>query len=249
MLAKLPYLLHPGNKEVFLRRIELIYPYPDEKFLFIDRAYRTAKDAFREVWRDDNLTRYFEHLRIVTLIVVSHLRVIDANVIASALLHDIVEDISGWTVRRVEEEFGTPVGKLIAYLSKPPLSEFGGDKEARNHAYHRRFMNAPREFFYVKLADRLHNIVTLGAWPLEKQKAKIIETRRYYMPYAEREKILIHELEEAMAAIEATWSTTNVIDMGTHASAIQGARIIVPDARDLLAMSTPTATGPVAQPE
>lgn len=249
MLAKLPYLLHPGNKEEFLRRIELIYPYPDEKFLFIERAYRTAKDAFRDVLRDDHLTRYFEHLRIVTLIVVNHLRVIDANVIASALLHDIVEDISGWTVRRVEEEFGTPVAKLIAYLSKPPLSEFGGDKEARNHAYHRRFMNAPREFFYVKLADRLHNIVTLGAWPLEKQKTKIIETRRYYMPYAEREKILIHELEEAMEVIEATWATTNVIGISAHAGAQSGARIVLPDTQSQLEMSSPNATAPVAQPE
>jgi GTP pyrophosphokinase len=204
LLEKMPYLDDPGNKELFLRRIERIYPYPTDEYLFIERAYQTAKDAFREKYREDQLTRYFEHLRIVTLIGVDHLRIIDHEVIAALLLHDIVEDILGWTVRRVKLEFGMHVAKLVAYASKPSMKDFP-DKEARDKVYHRRFMTAPREFFFLKLPDRLHNLWTLDACPRDKQERKIIETKRYYMPYAEREKILIHELEEAIERIEAMW--------------------------------------------
>jgi (p)ppGpp synthase/HD superfamily hydrolase len=204
LLEKMPYLDDPGNKESFLRRIERIYPYPTDEYHFIERAYQTAKDAFREKYREDQLTRYFEHLRVVTLIGIDHLRIIDHEVIAALLLHDIVEDISGWTVQRVKKEFGAKVAKLVAYASKPNIKDFP-DKETRDKVYHRRFMTAPRKFFFIKLPDRLHNLWTLGACSRDKQERKIIETKRYYMPYAEREKILIHELEEAIARIEAMW--------------------------------------------
>ncbi len=205
LLEKMPYLNNPGNKESFLRRIERIYPYPTYEYLFIERAYQTAKDAFRGKYREDQLTRYFEHLRIVTLIGIEYLRIVDYEVIAALLLHDIVEDITGWTIPRLKKEFTVRVAMLVAYATKPPVSDFPS-KEARDKAYHRRFMTAPREFFYIKLPDRLHNIWTLGNCPLDKQKRKIIETRRYYMPYAEREKLLIHELEEVISLIESSWT-------------------------------------------
>ena len=90
--AKFAYLGMTKNRESFFRRIALLFPVSDFRYKIIERAYDTAKDAFCNEVRDGN-ERYFEHLRGVTLILIEHLRVRDHELIVSALLHDIAEDI------------------------------------------------------------------------------------------------------------------------------------------------------------
>lgn len=200
------FLRAAENRESFFKRIALSYPSLDPRYKAIERAYNTAKDAFREVKREGG-ERYFEHLRAVTLILIDHLRVKDYELIIAALLHDIVEDIPSWTVERVREEFGERVALLVQYLTKPGEKEYP-TKEEQEYVYHRRFHTAPRDFFLIKLADRLHNLLTLAVCSVEKQKRKIEETRRYYLPHAEMHFILVHEIEDAIAVLEAGMAST-----------------------------------------
>lgn len=200
VLDRFAFLTAAENRESFFRRISVYYPPLDPRYKAIEKAYNYAKDAFRGKTREGG-DRYFEHIRAVDLILIEYLRVKDYRLIIAALTHDSPEDIPSWTIQRVEQEFGEYVAMLVQYLTKPSKDEYA-TKEERENVYHSRFRFAPREFFLIKLADRLHNILTLGACSKEKQARKVLETKLHYMPYAEEHFILYHELNEALATLE-----------------------------------------------
>lgn len=201
MLGKVRSLIQQAeNRETFFRRIASFFAPMDPKYKAIEKAYDYAKDAFRDIERKDG-DRYFEHLRAVAIILIDYLRIRDHDAIIAALLHDIVEDISSWTIERVRAEFGDRVALLVDYASKPSVKEYPSKKE-RVKVYRNRFENAPREFFFIKLSDRLHNLLTMWSLSSEKRNSKIEETRRYYLPYAEKHCILIHEIEAAIEELE-----------------------------------------------
>ena len=202
MLEKLTFLSAAENRETFFRRIARLFTPRDPRYKAVERAYDCAKDAFRGKERDDG-DRYFEHLRATALILIDHLRIKDYRLIIAALLHDIVEDIPFWPIERVALEFDERVALLVELLTKPPLREFNGDENARDIAYHERFRFAPRDFFLIKLSDRLHNLITMHARTPEKIQHKIQETKIFYLPHAERELILLHELEGALSQLES----------------------------------------------
>ena len=130
-----------------------------------------------------------------------YLRVRDHEIIVAALLHDIVEDKVEWSIERVKNEYGERIALLVEYLSKPSRKDYPDDAE-REKVYHSRFESAPREFFLIKLADRFHNVYTLWACTKKKRARKIEETRKFYLPQAERHQILIHEIEWALRVAE-----------------------------------------------
>jgi guanosine-3',5'-bis(diphosphate) 3'-pyrophosphohydrolase len=200
MIAKYSFLDLAKNREAFFNIIAAFYPRSDWRYKLIEKAYNDAKDAFRGKEREDG-ERYFEHIRAVTLILIMYLRRTEYKLIVAALLHDIVEDCPQWTIERVEREYGLEIAVLVDFLTKPDMSGFK-TKEERNHVYHFRFQHAPRDFFFIKLADRLHNTLTLGTCLKEKQLRKIAETKEHYLPHAERQFILFHEINEAVSLIE-----------------------------------------------
>ena len=189
------------DRESFMSIVLRYYPPDDERFKRIEKAYHIAKNEFRDKRRDDG-ERYFEHLRSVALILMVYLRIRDTDVIIAALLHDIVEDIPGWNYDRVRDIFGTNVATLIWYVTKPKVEEFGGDKRERDRRYHENFLHAPRKAIIIKLADRLHNLLTLWNGDPEKRKRKIQETQDFYLALAERECVLIHEIEDALRELQ-----------------------------------------------
>lgn len=190
------FLTAAENRESFFRRIAYLFPASDPRYKKIEEAYDDAKDAFREISRDDG-ERYFEHIRAVVLILIDYLRVKDHKLIIALLLHDIVEDIPSWTIERVRNKYGNKVARYVDYMTKPPLDKFASKAE-RDKAYHDRFKRAPRKFFLLKLSDRLHNVITLRGCTPEKMRRKIEETIAHYLPYAEKHFILYYELLEAI---------------------------------------------------
>ena len=186
------------NRASFFEVIESIYPKLDWRYKLIERAYNDAKDAFRQVSREGG-GRYFEHLRATTLLLILYLRVRDYKLIIVAILHDVVEDIPSWTIERIRDTYGEEIALLVDYMTKPKKP--GQSAGEVDRIYHARFQQAPRNFFLIKLCDRLHNILTLSGCPLSKRLNKIEETRRYYLSYAEANQILIHELEEALSEV------------------------------------------------
>jgi len=195
------HILTPGieNHETFMARVAAtMFGTLDPKYIRIEKAYNLAKDAFRGMYREDNETRYFEHLRAVALILIVHLRVRDPNVIVAAILHDILENCPGWTPTRLVNEVGYESAFLVESASKAPKRE-GVSKQQRDHEYDMRLQLADRRVILIKLADRWHNMLTLWVCGKEKILFKIEETRRVYLPLAEKEILLIHELEAAVS--------------------------------------------------
>ena len=191
------------DRRSFMGIVLRYYPPDDGRFKKIEHAYHIAKESFRQVKREDG-DRYFEHLRCVALILMVHLRVRDTDVIVAALLHDLVEDIEGWSYDRVRDLFGPRVAMLIWYVSKPKVAEFNDNKRERDRRYHENFLHAPRDAIIIKLADRLHNLLTLWEINPEKRARKIQETQDFYLALAERECILIHEIEDALRELQTT---------------------------------------------
>lgn len=190
------------NRETFFKRIACLFPTLDPRYKAINHAYSQAKAAFNGKKRE-NGEKYFEHLRAVAIIIIDYLRIRDHEIIIAALLHDIVEDIPQWTIERVQREYGERVALLVEWLTKPPTSEFSS-QEARNDYYYKKIAQAPRDFWLIKLPDRLHNLMTLWDCSEEKIERKIKETKRYFLRVSEKEIILIHELEEAIMRLEVS---------------------------------------------
>ncbi len=190
MIPEMMFLKSAENRETFFARIKRLFPYSDQRYILIERAYDTAKDEFKQFYRESG-ERYFEHLRRVTIIAIDYLYVTNYHMIAACLLHDIVEDIKSWTVEKVRLSFGEEVACLVDWLTKT-------DKTI----YHERFINAPREFFLIKLPDRLDNLLTLWDCSPAKVRRKIKETRGHYLPFAKKHLILPHEIEKALLELE-----------------------------------------------
>jgi GTP pyrophosphokinase len=193
-----------GSHAAFFEVVGRYWPEGGDDYNLIERAYSTAEVAFAEKERD-NGERYFEHLRAVALILMVYLRVRDANLIAAALLHDIIEDIDGWSLERIAAQFNQIIAQLVWWVSKQKLSSFNGDKAMRNRAYHEKLGRAPREACIIKLADRLHNLLTLWDWTIDEQMRKVSETQDFYLPIAYREILLIHEIEAAINELAESW--------------------------------------------
>lgn len=130
-------------------------------------AYRFSKYGHRGQNREGG-GRYFEHPKEAALILLEQ-GVTDHEVIIAALLHDVMEDSFILTWPDLEFIFGSKLCTIVKQLTK----ETGLPKEQ----YIPRLVNGLPEAQLVKLADRLHNLSTLGSCKREKQLKQIKETR------------------------------------------------------------------------
>ena len=112
---------------------------------------------------------------------------LDARSVASALLHDAVED-TGLTLEHVTEEFGPEVGAIVDGVTKLDRLQFDS-KEAQQAATVRKMLVAMAKdwrVLVIKLADRLHNMRTVAVMPDWKQRRTAQETLDIYAPLAHR---------------------------------------------------------------
>ncbi|HEY8605555.1 MAG TPA: bifunctional (p)ppGpp synthetase/guanosine-3',5'-bis(diphosphate) 3'-pyrophosphohydrolase [Noviherbaspirillum sp.] len=112
---------------------------------------------------------------------------LDAQAIMAALLHDVMEDQD---VKKEEliERFGAPVATLVDGLSKLDKIEFQSQIEAQAENFRKMLLAMARDVrvILVKLADRLHNMRTLGFMSPEKKRRIARETMEVYVPIAHR---------------------------------------------------------------
>ncbi|HVO42489.1 MAG TPA: bifunctional (p)ppGpp synthetase/guanosine-3',5'-bis(diphosphate) 3'-pyrophosphohydrolase [Aggregatilineales bacterium] len=157
----------------------------------IERAYRRASEAHQGQTRMSGEPYLVHCVAVAQMLAELHM---DAPTISAALLHDVVED-TPITLDDIEKEFGPEVAKLVDGVSKierlPTNVEKmrGGKAGSRESEYLRKtFLTMGNDIrvILIKLADRLHNMRTLGYLSPEKQQRMARETMDLFAPLANR---------------------------------------------------------------
>jgi GTP diphosphokinase / guanosine-3',5'-bis(diphosphate) 3'-diphosphatase len=112
---------------------------------------------------------------------------LDTETLCAALLHDTVEDTSA-SLEEIRAEFGAEIAQLVDGVTKLTGMTFESrdERQAENYRKMMVAMATDVRVILIKLADRLHNMRTLGALPKQKQTAKARETLEIYAPLAHR---------------------------------------------------------------
>jgi len=151
----------------------------------IRNAFDIAVDAHKEQRRKSG-EAYIFHPIAVAKIVASEIG-LDSTSIAAALLHDVVED-TDYTLADIEQMFGEGVARIVDGLTK--ISHLSTDKnnslQAENFRKMLLTLNEDIRVIIIKIADRLHNMQTMGAMPPNKQVKIASETLYIYAPLAHR---------------------------------------------------------------
>jgi len=124
---------------------------------------------------------------------------LDVQAVMAALLHDVMED-TAISKQQLTERFGKPVAELVDGLSKLDRIEFQSQADAQAENFRKMLLAMARDVrvILIKLADRLHNMRTLGAVRPETRKRVARETLEIYAPIANRLGLdgLYRELQE-----------------------------------------------------
>jgi GTP diphosphokinase / guanosine-3',5'-bis(diphosphate) 3'-diphosphatase len=112
---------------------------------------------------------------------------LDTATLCAALLHDTVEDTSA-SLDEVKTEFGEEIGALVDGVTKLSGVTFQSrdDRQAENYRKMLIAMAQDIRVILIKLADRLHNMRTIGSMPKPKQQEKAKETLEIFAPLAHR---------------------------------------------------------------
>jgi GTP diphosphokinase / guanosine-3',5'-bis(diphosphate) 3'-diphosphatase len=112
---------------------------------------------------------------------------LDTATLCAALLHDTVEDTTA-SLDQIDAEFGEEIAQLVDGVTKLTGMSFESrdERQAENYRKMMVAMATDVRVILIKLADRLHNMRTLGALPKQKQTLKSHETLEIYAPLAHR---------------------------------------------------------------
>ncbi len=163
-------------------------------YVFAMKAHGTQKRASGDP--------YFSHpLEVAGILTDMKL---DCDTIATALLHDVVEDTVA-TIEEIEELFGPKVAELVDGVTKLSKIELQTEsvRQAENFRKFLLAMSNDIRVLLVKLADRMHNMRTLGHIKKPEKRQRIgRETLEIYAPLAER--IGMHELKDELEHLAFT---------------------------------------------
>jgi len=157
---------------------------PDTDFSELQKAYRLASTAHKGQMRDSG-EPYITHPVAVAGILAD--MQMDLVSLETGLLHDTVED-TGVTVEQIKAEFGDEVARCVDGVTKLSKLHFYSREERQAESVRKMLlaMTSDIRVVIVKLADRLHNMRTLGAVSRERQERIAQETLEIYAPIAHR---------------------------------------------------------------
>ena len=162
----------------------------------IEEAYQFSGKAHEGQYRDSGEPYISHPLAVAGILAEWHL---DPQALMAALLHDVMEDTKV-SKAEISRRFGKPVAALVDGLSKLAKIEFQSQQDAQAENFRKMLLAMARDVrvILIKLADRLHNMRTLGAVPSAKRRRISRETLEIYAPIANRLGLnsLYQELQE-----------------------------------------------------
>ncbi|HEX9813255.1 MAG TPA: bifunctional (p)ppGpp synthetase/guanosine-3',5'-bis(diphosphate) 3'-pyrophosphohydrolase [Burkholderiales bacterium] len=163
----------------------LLAPYLDHKDVAdVRAAYRFGADAHAGQRRVSGEPYISHPLEVAHILASMHM---DAKSIIAAILHDVIEDTKT-AKEAIAGVFGKDVAELVDGVSKITRIEFQSQEEAQAENFRKMLLAMASDIrvILIKLADRLHNMRTIGALPRERQRALARETLDIYSPIANR---------------------------------------------------------------
>lgn len=156
-----------------------------KKVEIIERAFNFANEAHRGVRRRSG-EPYILHPLAVARIVNQEMG-LGSTSICAALLHDVVED-TDYTVEDIENLFGKKIAQIVAGLTKISGGIFGDKASVQAENFRKLLLTMSEDIrvILIKMADRLHNMRTLGSMAPNKQYKIAGETLYIYAPLAHR---------------------------------------------------------------
>ena len=174
-------MAYPQFDELFAR-LKTYDPTVNEVWL---RSVYELADAAHEGQRRASGESYIEHPVAVARILAD--MEMDRATIAAAILHDVVED-TVVTSEEVAARFGPEIATLVEGVTKLTRIPYQSKEDAQVENLRKMFMAMAKDIrvIIIKLADRLHNMRTLGSLPESKQETIARETLEIYAPIAHR---------------------------------------------------------------
>ncbi len=150
----------------------------------IVHAYEVAEKMHNGQFRKSGEPYIIHPLNVACILASLH---VGPDTICAGLLHDVVEDTS-MTKEELASEFGEDIAELVDGVTKVGQLKFVSleEKQVENHQHMLLAMAKDIRVIVVKLADRLHNIRTLGSLNSEKQVRIAKETLEIYAPLAHK---------------------------------------------------------------
>jgi guanosine-3',5'-bis(diphosphate) 3'-pyrophosphohydrolase len=150
----------------------------------VQKAYEFAREAHQDQLRASGEAFISHPLNVARILAESGF---EPNTVAAALLHDVVED-TPVSLDELKENFGDEITALVDGVTKLDRIEFHS-REAQQAATLRKMiiaMASDIRVLVIKIADRLHNMRTIKALPVEKMRRVSQETLDIYAPLAHR---------------------------------------------------------------
>ncbi|MCG9575978.1 bifunctional GTP diphosphokinase/guanosine-3',5'-bis pyrophosphate 3'-pyrophosphohydrolase [Vibrio tubiashii] len=169
---------------------------PEPQIEALRQSYVVAKDAHEGQTRSSGEPYIIHPVAVARILAEMRL---DIETLQAALLHDVIEDTEV-TKEELEAQFGHTVAELVDGVSKLDKLKFRDRKEAQAENFRKMVLAMVQDIrvILIKLADRTHNMRTLGALRPDKKRRIARETLEIYSPLAHR--LGIHniktELEE-----------------------------------------------------
>jgi GTP pyrophosphokinase len=156
----------------------------DAEVKTVYQAYLFGAEAHAGQTRASGEPYIYHPLNVARQLAEMHM---DRDTIIAAILHDVIED-TGVTHAEVSTTFGKEVANLVDGVSKLTHLKFTSKEEAQAANFRKMMlaMSDDLRVILVKLADRLHNMRTLGALKSEKRRRIARETLEIYAPIAQR---------------------------------------------------------------
>ena len=150
----------------------------------IEKAFNYCVDHHLGQKRLTNEEYYIHPYNVAKIIITLGM---DSQSIAAALLHDVVED-TDVEIDEIKRLFGDDVALLVDGVTKIGRLNISSKEQEQAESLRKMLIAMGKDIrvIIIKLADRLHNMRTLGAMPEQKQRDKALETLEVYAPIAHR---------------------------------------------------------------